>query len=374
MKGPGGHIRDRVGADGKRRYAVVFELEADPATGKRRTVSGGTFRTKREAQEKLAEGIVEGPAVKAKGTLGEFLAEEWLPSKNRLAPATRLQYEWACEHITKRIGAVRLSALTPRHVQEFNEQLRVAGLSSRSQQIMGKSLRNALSMAVQRRYLQRSPADGVPIATGQRISEINFWTSREAQTFLSHPDVLADRLRPCWFFALSTGLRRGELCALRWQDVNLAGKRITVRQAARIDGYAVSVGPPKTKAAVRTVGLNAETVRVLTEWTDAQRDELARVGVKPTFVFSEADGTMIHPQTLALRFTAVSERAEMKVIGLHGLRHTHATLALEAGVPLKVLSERLGHGSIQITADTYQHATEHLQHDAAEAIGALLGS
>ena len=172
---------------------------------------------------------------------------------------------------------------------------------------------------------------------------------------------------------MSTGLRRGELCALRWQDVDLSAKRITVRQAARIDGYTATIAPPKTKAAVRTVGLNAETVRVLGEWRDVQTAERSRVGVKPTLVFSEVDGTMIHPQTLALRFAAIAERADVSVIGLHGLRHAHATLALEAGVPLKVLSERLGHASIQITADTYQHALEHPQHDAAEAIGALLG-
>lgn len=113
------------------------------------------------------------------------------------------------------MGAVKLAAVTPRHVQEFNVALRAKDLSSRSRQIMGKALRNALLMAVKRGYINRNPADGVPIASGERETKLNFWSATEARSFLSSEYVLADRLRSCWLFLLSTGLRRGEVRALR---------------------------------------------------------------------------------------------------------------------------------------------------------------
>lgn len=372
MRGAGGHIVERLSADGKKRYLVKLELEPDPSSGRRRQTSGGTFRTKREAQERLAMLIALGSQPTTKGTLAEFVRDEWLPSKAEKAAATQHQYAWASSYIVAIIGAVRLSAMTPKHVQHFNAELRKTELSPRSRQIMGKALRNALATAVKRGYLQRSPADGVPIASGERLTELNFWSATDARAFLASPLVAADRLAPCWHFMLATGLRRGEVCALRWQDVDLPGKRLTVRQAVRIDGYKTEIGPPKTRAAIRTVGLDVETIRILKDWRDVQRAEVARLGTKATLVFTEADGSMIHPQTLNGRFASITKAADMRPIGLHGLRHTHATLALEAGVPLKVVSERLGHASIQVTADTYQHVLEHLQHDAAEAISALL--
>jgi integrase len=373
MRGAGGHISERVGADGKRRYLVKIELDRDPATGRRRQQSAGTFRTKRDAQEALATAIADGPSTAtAKGTLAAYIDDEWLPSKADLSAASRHQYVWAARYITELMGAVKLAAVTPRHVQEFNAALRAKDLSSRSRQIMGKALRNALSMAVKRGYINRNPADGVPIASGERETELNFWTASEARAFLSSEYVVADRLRPCWLFLLSTGLRRGEVCALRWQDLDLAAKRLTVRQAVKIDGYKTSVGPPKTRAAIRTVGLDGDTITMLRAWKETQSAEVAEFGAKATLVFTEVDGSMIHPQTLNGRFAAAATGAKARAIGLHGMRHTHATLALEAGVPLKVVSERLGHASVQVTADTYQHALEHLQHDAADEIARLL--
>jgi integrase len=373
MRGAGGHITERLAADGKRRYLVKVELDRDPSTGRRRQRSIGTYRTKREAQEALAAAIATGPAqAAAKGTLAEYLEQEWLPSKADLSAASRNQYEWAAGYMTELMGAVKLASVTPRHVQEFNAALRQKELSSRSRQIMGKALRNALAIAVKRGYIPRNPADGVPIASGERGTELNFWTADEARKFLASPAVQEDRLQPCWRFLLATGLRRGEVCALRWQDVDLPGKKLTVRQAVKIDGYKAEIGTPKTRAAIRTVGLDSATVQMLKDWRDSQLDEMALLGVKATLVFTEADGSMIHPQTLNGRFASVASKSDARAIGLHGLRHTHATLALEAGVPLKVVSERLGHASIQVTADTYQHALEHLQHDAAEAIAVLL--
>ena len=212
MRGVGGHIRERSSSDGKRRYQVTIELERDLATGVRRQMSGGTFRTKREAQERVAELLVQGAPTKAKGSLGDFLREEWLPSKLDLAPASYAQYEWAMSRIIAAIGAVSLPALTAHHVQQVHDGLRREELSSRSRQVVGKTLRNALLMAVKGGYLEKSPADGVAISNGQRKQEIAYWSADQAREFLECEVVLQDWMRPLWQTALATGLRRGELC------------------------------------------------------------------------------------------------------------------------------------------------------------------
>jgi len=372
VRGPGGHIVERSGSDGRLRYMVKVESDPDPATGRRRQLSAGTFRTKRAAQERLAQVLSQGYEKPAAGTVSEFLLDEWLPTRADRAPATRDQYRWAVGHITARLGAVKLAELRPRHVHELNDGLRSAGLSSRSRQVIGKTLRSALASAVKRGYVARNPADDVPLPPGDRESEIRFWSADEARGFLSSPAVKEDRLFPLWFVALATGLRRGELCALRWSDLDLPAGRLMVRQSVHLDGYTPHLGRPKTKAALRVVGLDDATVALLASLRLQQTDELAAIGAASSLVFSEADGSLIHPQTLALRFRSLTRHAGVSQIGLHGLRHTHATLALEAGVPLKVVSERLGHASVQITADIYQHALEHIQRSAAAIVGALL--
>jgi integrase len=152
----------------------------------------------------------------------------------------------------------------------------------------------------------------------------------------------------------------------------LEAGRLVVRQSIALDGYAASVGRPKSRASVRTIGLDADTVGVLRSWQAMQLRELEFVGVASPLVFTAVDGSLIHPQTLALQFKRAVASSGLPDVGMHGLRHTHATMLLEAGVPLKVVSERLGHSTISITAGTYQHVLDHMQDQAADAMRGLL--
>ena len=132
---------------------VTVESEIDPSTGKRRQVSAGTYRTKRDAEQRKAEVVASGFERPEAKTLRSFLVEEWLPSKAEKSTATQVQYRWATDRLCAAVGEAKLSGLTARQVQAFHEGLRANGLSSRSRQALGKVLR----MALRRRDSQRDP-------------------------------------------------------------------------------------------------------------------------------------------------------------------------------------------------------------------------
>ena len=366
MRGPGGHVKRRGD-----RWVTILELERDPATGKRRQRQGGSFRTKREAQVALAEMTTGQWVAPAQVLLADYLTEEWLPSRSHRAGATRQQYSWAVGHLVEHLGKAKLSRLSPKQIQQLYADLLDGGLSTTSVQTVGKVLRMALGDAVKRGIITRNPSSVVALPVNRR-AEVECWSQEQAVAFLGSVSLASDRLRAVWRLALASGLRRGELVALRWSDIDWDGERLFVRQAAALDGYAVSFGPPKSRAAVRTIAIDEATLESLEDWRRTQVDEHAALGAEPELVATLEDGKPIHPQTLARVWDRVVAASELKPVTLHGLRHTHATLLLLAGVPLKVVSERLGHASIQITADTYQHVLGHMQQQTAEKVGQLL--
>jgi integrase len=366
MRGPGGHVKKRGN-----RWVAIIEFEPDPATGKRRQRQGGSFKTKREAQEALAEMISSQWVAPAKLSLADYLLEDWLPSRSHRSGATRQQYRWAVNHLVEHLGKAKLSRVSPRMVQDLYRDLLDGGLSSTSVQTIGKVLRMALGDAVKRGIIARNPATVVTLPTVHR-PEVECWSQEQALAFLNSPQLQENRWRALWRLALATGLRRGELVALRWSDVDVNGCRLFVRQAASLDGYKVSFGPPKTRAAIRAVALDDSTLVDLQTWRVLQRQEHELLGADPELVFTLADGKPIHPQTLTRMWDRIVDATDLEPIHLHAVRHTHATMLLLTGVPLKVVSERLGHSSIQITADTYQHVLDHMQQETAERIGQLL--
>lgn len=172
-----------------------------------------------------------------------------------------------------------------------------------------------------------------------------------------------------------TGVRRGELLGLSWDAVDLDAGRLAITRTLISGKGAPRFSEPKTKRGRRSVALDAGTVDALREHRERQLDE--RLAWGPAYedhglVFCREDGTPIWPRTFSRSFDHHVRDAGLPKIRLHDLRHTHATLALEAGVHPKVVQEWLGHASIAITLDTYSHAVPAMQEDAAEKIAALL--
>ncbi len=180
---------------------------------------------------------------------------------------------------------------------------------------------------------------------------------------------------PLWRLLAMTGLRRGEALGVRWQDVDLESSTLAVRQTLLADGGAPYFGMPKTKRGKRLIAIDLQTSGVLRKHRRRQAAEKLEAGSAyedQGLVFANALGQPLHPDTVSKAFRLLVERAELPHIKLHGLRHTHATHALQVGIHPKVVSERLGHSTVALTLDIYSHAIPAMQQEAAELVAALI--
>ena len=223
--------------------------------------------------------------------------------------------------------------------------------------------------------LARNPADAAdpPSQRGTERREMKTWTAEQLGAFLK--SVADDRLHPLWHALAMTGMRRGEALGLKWDDVDLEAGRLSVRRALIPSGREVVVSEPKTARGRRSIALDPETVAVLKAQAARQLDKQSEwqdAWVDSGYVFTLENGEHLDPEDVTRYFRQAVKKAMLPKIRLHDLRHTHATLALQAGVHPKVVSERLGHATVSITLDTYSHAIPAMQEEAAALIAELV--
>lgn len=234
-------------------------------------------------------------------------------------------------------------------------------------------LKAALNNAVRRKLLPYNPALGVELEPVRR-PKVEPYEPDELGRFLDQ--ATTHHLGPLFELMALTGLRRGEAVGLRWQDVDLVKGRLTVRQQVVRQKGQLLTGPPKTRSGEdRRVDLDSGTVGVLIAHNLAQDHDRRRLGF-PTpesdLIFTWPDGTGYSPDYVSRQFKLLAARAGLPVKRLHDLRHGSASLQLAAGVPMAVVSQRLGHSTITLTADTYSHLLEGVGRDAAERAPALV--
>lgn len=352
-----GHIRKR----GENSWELRWYVGRGPDGKKRYKTKTVRSPRKSDAQKELNRVLGElsmGQYIEpSKMTVAEYV-REWLKStKGSVKPSTYDWYEMIMRiHIVPHLGHLLLSQLTPMHIQTAYRELKESGASASTINGCHRVLRAALNQAVRWELLHRNPTVGVDKPRKGR-REMEVLTSEQVNKLL---DAARSRSNyPLYLAAVTTGLREGELLGLRWQDLDLDRKTITITGTLSRDGE--WIGSPKTKSSARTIPIPTELA-----------DELREMPRSSELVFTTSTGQPINHANLHRQFKSLLKKAKLPNIRFHDLRHTHATLLLQAGVHPKIVQERLGHSSISMTMDIYSHVFPHMQSQASDQISEIL--
>lgn len=381
-------------------WFFVVDVGVKP-DGTRRQAYRRGFRTKAQAQEALdqlrgdrRDGTFVSPL---RQSFGDFLTDDWLPTIHReLARSTWEDCERKVRnHVLPHLGRIPIQALDAIALNRFYTHLlehgrllgkQSPGLKPRTVRYIHTIVHAALDDAVRWRRIKLNPADQAnpPSSSESKPPEMTAWTREQLLSFLALCE--GDRYYYPWFFLATTGCRRGEALGLRWHDVDLgeAPAHATIRQECipltkpsgkGREGRLVT----RTKShKPRVIELDTQTVAVLEAWKtkhDAER-ELVGAGYEDHgLIFCRPDGRPYHPEAFSKTFDRRLRQpkfAALPTIRLHDLRHTWATLALVAGVDIRMVSERLGHSSILVTSQSYQHVRKGMQAGAAQKVADLI--
>lgn len=235
-------------------------------------------------------------------------------------------------------------------------------------------LTRALADAEDAELLPRNPAHRAKPPRVVRLpeDEIQVWDAEQLRTFLGF--VRRNRWHPEIRLAAMTGMRRAEVLGLRWKDIDIEARTLTVRQSLVAVGYETQFDTPKSHKP-RTISLDPKTVKMLKRRRAAQNEQRLAAGegyLVSDLAFTNENGSLVHPDSFSQAFGRLVAQTDLPRITLHGLRHGHATLLVKAGVPIKVVSERLGHADPGFTLRQYAHVLPSMQAEAAKQITALV--
>lgn len=333
---------------------------------KRKTVYGKTRQEVKGKLDALKRQITDGTFSDTKLTVKDYLGQ-WLTEKGReVKPQTAEDYRYQLEkYVIPLIGKLELSKLTPLKVQGMCGKL-ADGISPQRANKCRRVLSGALSQAVRWQLIPRNPCDAVkPLKVTQK--EMKLWTPDEAARFLD--SARSHRLFALFYLAMSTGLRRGELLGLRWQDVGescLYVKQSVIEQRGRI-----MITTPKTEKGARRVALSPDVNEVMNQHRERQEAERQLLGTAwPDIglVFVSEVGTLLHPRNFTRTWHTLQTNAGVRKVKLHDLRHLHASMAIRSGVDPKVLADRLGHAKASFTLDVYTHLFEEQRANSAVSL------
>lgn len=379
----------------KWRYQLwVLADPSDPESELER-VSGSGFTTKSAALKAMSQKrkeIEAGLKARAKEkTIGKY-AWEWFESL-RLAPSTLAGYKKIIRnHIEPELGEIPLSSLTPTRLNKHYKDLLTSGrkdgenigkpLSSNSVNKVHSVLAAILDSALHDGYVTKNvaklPAINVPKtkAINAEKDEITPWTASELKHFLEWDKyTFEDPLYTLWYVYAMTGARHSEALALRWSDFSSEHHTLAIRRAA---DPATPGAIKKTKSgSSRVIHLSQEDVDVIKAWKKVRRQMSFEFITADALIFGNDSGELRSPNEIGRRWRFRVAKAHkvipgLRIIKLHDLRHTHATLLLQAGIQPKVVQERLGHSTIAITMNTYSHVMPTMQQAAADTLRALM--
>jgi integrase len=369
--------RKRANGDGSffQRSDGRWEARVSLPSGDRKSVYG---KTRAEVKLKVADihdRVKAGLDVLTPDqTLAQYL-ERWLEDVVRpsVRPTTWESYESLIRfRVVPNLGRTKLNEVTPQQLQSIYNTLLKDGLSPTTVVRTHAVLHSAFRQAVRWNMIARNPTDATrpPRIVRQEMSAL---TRDQVQLLLEHASD--PTMRALYAVAATAGLRRGELVALRWSDIDFDRSVLTVRRTAhRVRGEGIVYGEPKTKAGRRSVRIGALALSLLRAHRANQLEARLRAGPAwhdLNIVFSSAFGTPIEEARISRVFHRDLQRAGLPRVRMHDLRHTAATLLIEQGVNFKAVQAALGHSTIAITMDIYAHVTPAMQDSVAEAMDRL---
>ena len=369
-----GNIRKRKDGRWEGRYTAGH----DPETGKQifKNVLG---KTQAEVKEKLKKALEEAKKIDFTRT-GKYTVEMWMEEwfenvcKIKVRASSHQTYRgYIDHHIAPYIGDIPLEKLSTMDLQKLYRKLMTKGRVERiesekqSKGLSAKTVRNinqvissAMDFAVAQKIVSVNPCKAVALPKVEH-KEMQTIPAEHLEAFLR--EAKETGVYEMYYIELATGLRRGELLGLKWQDIDWKNGIIKVRrQVARVDGEIVEA-PLKTKNSYRAVTISQQAIEVLKTQKAKTNDE---------YVFPSPNGGPISPDSVNNMLKRVLARAGIHKVRFHDLRHTFATIALQNGVDIKTVSGMLGHFSAGFTLDTYAHVTTSAQKEAAETMGQVL--
>lgn len=356
-----------------------------------------TFKGSRpQAEKALAKfvaSIENGLTGDGENMLFRDLCDRWIIeyADEHLSPKALVDYQKIIDQRLKpTFGRLKLHDIKPLNITKFYRELRnpEQRLDGRTEDDKPKSLSGAtiqkyhrilssiFSTAVRWQLIASNPCSRVEVPRNEH-RETGFYNQEQLIFLFAGLEKEPFKFRTLVVLAVLTGLRRGELIALTWGDIDLDRATLTVsKQAQYIAGQGVVVRKPKTKSSLRTIALPASAIAALKEHKRGQAEERLKVGNlwnDNDYLFTTWDGKLMHPDTPTSWFADFLKDNELPHIRFHDLRHSSASILLGSGVPLKNVSTRLGHSSTTVTANVYAHALESVDRQAADKLDEIMG-
>ena len=370
-----GSLRKRKDGRWEGRYTAGY----DSKTGKR-IIKNVLGKTQSEVKEKLKKALEECQGLDV-SRAEEYTVASWLRTwyelyaKPNIRTATANRYQLIIENYSiPHIGNIKLKKLTTRHLQKLYKELlengrihigknQGKGLSTTTVHSVHLMLHAALERAVKERLIPRNPCADCVVPKPRKL-EMRILPTEDMHAYLAAAE--ARGLLPMFYLELVSGLRKGELVALRWDDVDIQNKTISVsKQYVRNPDGSLELTRPKTENSVRLVSVPQTTVELLIQEHEKHPNN-------PYLFPSPVTGEMYHPDSVVNLHKKILKDADLPYLRFHDLRHTFATTALQNGVDVKTVSSMLGHYDAGFTLRTYTHATRQKQDEAAATMGSFM--
>jgi len=341
----------------------------------RKSVTG---RTKKEVEDKIKilEMEERGRLNNGRNLLYEDFLDSWLETKKNNVSVNTWSYynQLVRDYIKPSLGMMILKDIKPGYIQKLYNEMSRKGIGARTVEKTHSVIRGSLNTALKYGLIILNPANATDPPRSQK-KEMSYLELEEIEKLIKVGRESNDRYYRIYYLAIITGMRQGELLALKWKKIDLEKGIIEVKQSLiRLPRGNLVIEKPKTKSSVRSIKIGEGTIEVLKEQKEIIKEErkVSKLWKENDLVFPSTVGTPIDPTKILKRFRNLLKKAGLPRIRFHDLRHTSASLMLNNGVDILVASRRLGHSKPSVTLDVYGHMLVTAQNEAAEKLEKLL--